>query len=245
MKKLIPIISVILSLLFWEILVSLNFIDRNFFPPPHSFIKHAGILILDSNFRNDLFQSLFRLIVASFISIPLATILAILAARFAYFNQWIRPLITLTYPLPKAALFPLALIVFGLGSGAKIFLIGVGMFYLVYLNVHHSIQKLLSSELKDIVTIYQLSPLNFYFHFLFKGALRDLLIGIKAAFGYGLVLVVVSEFNISKDGIGRFIWQSWDQFRIVEMYSGLLILMIIGFVISYASDFLIDRTKGQ
>lgn len=245
MKKLTPIISVFSSLFIWEALVWFKFVDGSFFPAPHSFIKHSILLILDSSFRNDLFQSLLRLVIASLLSIPLATMVAFLTARIDLLNQWVSPLIALTYPLPKAALFPLMLLLFGLGNGAKIFLIGIGMFYLVYLNVHHSLQKLLTSKLMDVVKLYQLSPFHFYYHFLFKGIFRDFLIGVKAALGYGLVLVVVSEFNISRDGIGRFIWQSWDQFRIVEMYSGLLILTIIGFVFSYVSDFFIYRTKGQ
>lgn len=67
------------------------------------------------------------------------------------------------------------------------------------------------------------------------------LVGLKAAIGYDLLLVVVSEFSVSKNGIGHFIWQAWDQFRIIDMYAGVLILCLLGLCFSYVLDTIIDK----
>ncbi len=117
----------------------------------------------------------------------------------------------------------------------------IGMFYLVYINVRNGTKRILSSPLMDIVHVYKIHGINYYYHFLFKGVLRDFLVGLKAAMGYGLLLVVVSEFSVSRNGIGHFIWQSWDQFRIADMYAGILILCLLGLFIFSLLDAIIDR----
>ncbi|MDD4974873.1 MAG: ABC transporter permease subunit [Bacteriovorax sp.] len=245
MKKIvISCSSIIVLVLVWEALTAMKFVDIQFFPPPHLFVSKAFDLLTGEFFHLDFLMSISRFLLAGIISIPLAYLLGICAGSSGPIDQLINPFLALTYPLPKIAIFPLILLIFGIGDFSKVILIAIGMFYLVYINVRSGTKRILNSSLMEIVHVYKIVGWNYYYHFLFKGVLRDFLVGLKASLGYGLLLVVVSEFSVSKNGVGHFIWQSWDQFRVIDMYAGILILSFLGLFISYGLDFFIDRTKN-
>ncbi len=245
MKKfLISCIGLVIIVITWELLASSKIIDIQFYPPPHLFTMKAFGLLGSEFFHKDFLSSMSRFLLAGIISIPLACLLGIWTGSSKLSDNLINPFLALTYPLPKVAIFPLILLIFGLGDFSKVVLIAIGMFYLIYINVRSGTQKILASPLMDIVHIYKISGWNYYYHFLLKGIKRDFLVGLKASLGYGLLLVVVSEFSVSRNGIGYFIWQSWDQFRVIDMYAGILILCLLGLFFSYTLDLFISKTRS-
>lgn len=245
MKKILLSCTTIIALvIIWEALALKNAIDIQFYPPPHLFVSRAFQLFTGDFLQQDFLASMSRFILAAIISVPLACLLGIWTGSSKMIDQLINPFMAFTYPLPKVAIFPLVLLIFGLGDSSKVVLIAIGMFYLIYINVRSGIKQILNSPLMDIVQIYHIKGFNYYYHFLLKGIRRHFLIGLKASLGYGLLLVVVSEFSVSKNGIGHFIWQSWDQFRIVDMYAGIFILCLLGLILSNTVDVLIDRSRN-
>lgn len=242
MKKwFLSLTSILFLALLWELAAYYHYVDIQFFPAPHSFIS-GMIQLLGGTFLHDhLLPSMGRFLLAIAASVPLALILGMITGASVLADKILNPFFALTYPLPKVAIFPLLLLIFGLGDASKVILIAIGMFYLIYINVRNGTKRILTSSLMDIVKIYDIRGFNYYYYFLFKGILRDFLVGLKAAMGYGLLLVVVSEFSVSRNGVGHFIWQSWDQFRIVDMYAGILILCLLGLLISSVLDFIIDK----
>ena len=244
MKKLLTsCITLFFIVLTWELAAQKGLVDIQFYPPPHLFVKKA-LELISGGFIHDFISSMTRFTIAGIISIPIACLLGIWTGSSKIIDKLINPFMALTYPLPKVAIFPLLLLIFGLGDSSKIILIAIGMFYLIYINVRSSTQRILNSPLMEIVKIYKIEGWNYYYRFLFKGVFRDFLIGLKASIGYGLLLVVVSEFSASRNGIGYFIWQSWDQFRVVDMYAGILILCLLGLLFSYALDLFISKTRN-
>ena len=75
------------------------------------------------------------------------------------------------------------------------------------------------------------------------GTLQEILTGLKLALNYGLTLVVVSEISASNNGIGYFIWKSWDQFKIINVYSGVFVLSIIGFALYFTFNSFIEKIR--
>lgn len=191
--------------------------------------------------QESLGPSSIRLIGSLCVVIPLAYLFALGCSLSSIFNNIFSPLIYTTFSLPKVALYPILLVLIGIGSMAQSILIGIGTFYLLFANLDIGFRRVLQSELRDLATVYNVSASRFVFDFLIKGSFINFLIGLKAAIAYGLVLVVVSESTASVNGIGHFIWKSWDQYRIVDIYSGVLILALIGLVAQFTIDRIIDR----
>ena len=64
------------------------------------------------------------------------------------------------------------------------------------------------------------------------GALPVIMTGFKLGIGIGLVLIAVAEMVGAKSGLGYLIWSAWSTFAVEQMYVGLFVIAIIGFLIS-------------
>jgi ABC-type nitrate/sulfonate/bicarbonate transport system permease component len=237
--------SIVTLLIIWEIASKNNFINSLYFPSPSEVISRLFYLIFNETaFLGDIWASTYRLIYGSIISIPPAIILGVAIGLNKYVDLFFKPLIAITYPIPKLAIFPLLLVIFGMGDASKIAMIAIGIFYLVFLNTTHGVERLSSSGYFDIVLIYRIPFWKKLFQVVIRGTLPEILDGIKIGMGYGLVMVVAGEFSASRRGVGCFMWNAWDQFRIKDLYCGLAILSLLGFMIFFVLDSIKNNLKG-
>jgi len=234
-------LSIVILLSLWEIAARNNWIQAVYFPPPSKImVRLFHLFFNEPSFLNDIYASSYRLVVGSFIGIPPAIFLSLGIYLNRYIASFFNPLIAVTYPVPKLAVFPLLLIIFGIGDASKIAIIALGIFYLVLLSTTHGLKRILSTEYADIITIYKIPFWSKLIHIMIKGTLPEILNGIKMGMGYGLVMVVAGEFTVSKNGLGFLMWNAWDQFRILDIYCGLVLLSFAGLLIFVA----FDKLKG-
>lgn len=237
--------SIIILLVIWEIGSKNNLINALYFPPPSEIISRLFYLIFNkTTFLNNIWASLYRLTIGSIISIPSAIILGIAISLNKYVDLFFKNLIAVTYPIPKLAIFPLMLIIFGVGDSSKIAIIAIGIFFLVLLSTIHGVQRLFSLGYFDIIIIYKIPFWEKLFRIVIRGTLPEILNGIKMGVGYGLVMVVAGEFSVSRNGIGFFMWNAWDQFCVKDVYCGLIILSLLGLFIFIVLDGIKNNLKG-
>lgn len=241
MKAAKSILSLIVIMVVWHLLVQINVIDKEFFPSPFKIIQHLSTLIVSNKLLAEAAISGWRLFLGTLISVPLAVIASVLCSQFSLADGALKPIIGFTYPLPKVAIIPLLMLIFGIGDAFKVAVIALGMFYLMFIALSTSLLRFKESTLNNVVKVYQIKGFNYFYHILLKAIFLDFLVGVKLAAGYGLTLVVVSEFSMSRNGIGNFIWKSWDQFNVLDMYSGIFFLGLVGFFIYAALDYIISK----
>jgi ABC-type nitrate/sulfonate/bicarbonate transport system permease component len=246
MKKINQLFRFTLVVLFWgllwQITSTLVIKDETLFPSTAAILKNSfSLLFVSSNIIPHLMASFERYSIAFLIAAPAAIVSALLIAGNSTFRWIFYPIINVTYPLPKVALFPFLLLIFGISDSAKIAMIFLGMYFLLFFSMYTGLTRILNGQLGDIVKSYRVSGLNYWYHFMFKGCLQYFYIGLQTALGYGLTLVVVSEISLTKSGLGFFIWSAWDSFRILDLYSGLFILAIIGYFINACCEILISK----
>lgn len=232
-------------MLCWHLLSFYKIFDAEFFPSPFIVLNRLALLINEVDFLLNIKASLLRLLSGTLISIPLAFITSLICSHSKSIDRIFNPFIAFTFPLPKVAIMPLLMLIFGIGDSFKIAIISLGMFYLLFINLRSSMIFFKKSPLADVVKIYGISGKDYFYHVLLKGIFLNFLIGLQTALGYGLTLVVVSEFSMSKNGIGNFIWKSWDQFKIIDMYAGIYFLCILGFTQYTILDALIMRQSQK
>ena len=129
-KSLLPLFIIAI---FWHLLCYLTIVDPAFFPTPLSIFKNTFMLLSRDHLLIQVYYSLKRLIIAFGLSAPLAIVLAMVVAHFKKIDDFINPIVAFTFPLPKVALYPLLLLIFGIDDLSKIALIGVGIFYLIFI----------------------------------------------------------------------------------------------------------------
>src|SRR3984885_4315025 len=133
-ERILGIASPIALLAVWEIAARLNYIDVRFFPAPSSVIATMIEMLRSGELITNTLVSLRRLALGAVIGGVPALVLGIAMGLNRGGRPGFDPIVAATYPIPKSAILPLALLIFGLGEGSKIFMVAIGVFFPVVIN---------------------------------------------------------------------------------------------------------------
>lgn len=239
--RILSIVSPITLLLLWEISARIHIIDVRLLSSPsliiHSFIPLllSGELLYNTAVST---QRVFWGFLAG--SIP-GIFIGISMGLSPIVRSAIEPMISATYPIPKLALMPLILLIFGLGETSKIFTIAIGVFYLVVINTMTGVLTIDKIYL-DVAKNFGASRKNFYITVALPGALPMIFAGLKLGMGMALILIVAAELSAAKAGIGWMIWRAYDMFDIEQMFVALITLSVLGYLFSLILDWIESRT---
>ena len=232
-ERILGIASPIALLVVWELAARAHLIDTRFFPAPSSVIAVLIEMLRSGELVTNTLVSLRRLALGTLVGGVPALVLGVAMG----INRWVRavvdPLVAATYPIPKSAILPLALLIFGLGEGSKIFMVAIGVFFPVVINATTGVLEINRIYL-DVGRNYKANRWNTFWTIALPGALPVIMTGFKLGIGIGLVLIAVAEMVGAKSGLGYLIWSAWSTFAVEQMYVGLFMIAIIGFVLTLA-----------
>lgn len=229
--RLISVLSPFVLLAVWELSARLGMIDTRFFPAPLT-ILHTLIGLMDSGVLwTHTWASLQRLFWGFLLGGIPALVLGIIMGLSRPVRAAIDPLIAATYPIPKSAILPLILLVFGLGEASKIVMVAIGMFYPICINSVAGVLEINKIYL-DVGKNFQASRWQMFRTIALPGALPFIMSGIKLGVGMGLILIAIAEMIGAKSGLGFMIWDAWEILSVDTMYVGLIMIAVIGYLFS-------------
>ena len=188
----------------------------------------------------DVLPSLVRLLSGYLIACALGVALGILLGRVRWLRRQAMPVVEFLRAIPPPALLPFTLVAIGVDSTAKIALIAFVCVWPVLLNTIDGIGGI-DPTLRQTGQVYRIPRLDSLLHVELRAASPQILAGMRTSLPLALILMVISEMVASTDGIGYFIVQSQRVFAIPDMWSGILLLGILGFLLNGAFTLLEDR----
>lgn len=233
--KLISILTPIVLLALWEIGARLGFIDTRFFSSPALIAERFLVMSKSGSIWVNIGVSLERLFWGFLAGGIPGVVLGIAMGLSRPIRAAIDPLIAATYPLPKSAIFPLILLICGLGEASKIVMVAMGVFYPVIINTMTGVLQIEKIYL-DVGENFGANRWQMFRTVALPGALPSIFAGIKLGVGMGLVLIAISEMIGADSGLGYMIWNAWQTLSVETMYVGLVIIAIIGYVLSLLLD---------
>lgn len=239
-ERLISMLSPIILLGIWELAAFAGRIDTRFFPAPSEIFVQAGKLIQNGELWDNLRISLVRIGIGFAIGAVPGVIVGLLMGLFGPVRAVIQPLIDATFPIPKIAILPLFIMIFGIGEESKYAIIAVAVIYIVLINTAAGVRNIDKIYL-DVGKNYHASKLMMFTDVALPGALPLVVAGLKLASGVALLVIVSAEFVGAKSGIGYMIWTSWQTFNVEKMYVGLLVSAVLGFSSAILLNY-IERT---
>jgi len=129
--------------------------------------------------------------------------------------------------MPSLALVPLFIIWFGLGDTSKIALISVGVFGPIYLNTFHGIRNVDARHV-EAVSSFGVGRLGLVYHVIIPGALPQLVVGLRQAFGVAWFTLVVAEQIRSDSGLGSLMTDAQQYLRTDVIFVVLVIYGLLG-----------------
>ena len=233
--RIIRFASPLVLLLIWELAVRAGLFDARFFPAPSTIFETLVILIRNGSLWTNTAASLQRLFWGILLGGVPALLLGIGMGLNRPLRAFIDPLVAATYPVPKSAIFPLLLLIFGLDEASKIVMVAIGVFYPVLINSMTGVLGINRIYL-DVGQNFGASRWQVFRTIAFPGAVPSIMSGVKLGIGMGLILISIAEMIGAKSGLGYMIWNAWEVLSVETMYVGLITIALLGFLFSAVLD---------
>lgn len=142
-------------------------------------------------------------------------------------KQATSPLMYFLYVLPAPALIPATITLFGIGFTMKVVIIAFAAVWPTLLNTLDGMQGVDSVKL-DTARVLGLKGFGTVRSVVLPAALPQIIAGLRNSLQVAIVLMVVSEMVASTSGIGFFILNAQQAFAITDMWTGIVVLALLG-----------------
>ena len=217
----------VLLLIAWQTLSGLRVLDPLFFPPPSRLVGTLGSLLASGEAGRALASTLLRVGAGFAAGVVLAMVASAAFTALPWLRRAANPLIAALYAAPRLTLLPMAMLVFGLNDAARIFLVALGTFLMVVLQVSDAVRAVSPVHVEMAVN-YGASPAMVIRKIYLRACLPQIFTALRLAFGRALVLTISIELLSSDDGLGHMIWTSWQMFAIEKLFVGIALAGALG-----------------
>lgn len=226
---LLPLVGVFLLVAIWSLLARSGMVDRVLLPPPESAFAAlwkgmtGGKLFFD--FMRTVERTLYATIIASVIAIPLGIVLG--SSEKLY--RAVEFVVDFFRSTPASALFPLFLVIFGVGDATKIYIAAFAAALVIVFNVAYGVinarkTRIMSAKVMGASRFHVLTDV------MLMESLPQTFIGLRNGVSLALVVVVVAEMFIgSTDGLGHRVFESQQLFEMPDMYAAIFAAGALGY----------------
>lgn len=188
----------------WQGLFQLGLIRPILLPPP----TRVGAAFLDLLLSGDLFRhvgiSLLRVLEGFAAAAIAGLVLGLAIGLSKNVDRATDLFIQLVKPIPPIAWIPLAILWFGIGEAAKVYIIFLGAFFPVLVNTIDGIRQT-DHRFVELARILEVSRRRFILRVVLPGALPAIMTGLRVGIMVAWMCVVASELIAASSGIGYLI----------------------------------------
>lgn len=206
---------------------------QNFFiPNPGQLVTTFVDTWLGERLLTDVLPSVGRFV----IGVVLAILIGIAAGLLIGTHRWLRDLLEPTLEffraIPPPVLVPVLMLLVGVDNGMKITVIIFGAIWPVLLNTIEGVRAI-DPVASETARSYGITGWNRVRYLVLPSAGPQMMAGIRQSLSIGLILMVISEMFASSSGLGFTIVQFQRSFAVPEMWSGIVVLGLIGVAVSF------------
>ena len=195
-----------------------------------SFFMEKGIIHL----LWTLYRTLTGFLIASLIGIPLGLIVGM---NKVIYNS-VEVLVDFFRSLPASALFPLFLLVFGVGNGSKIAISVFTIFWTIFVSSIHGVWNIPQTRIRT-ARVYGASKFQLLKEVVIFDSLPQISAGLRIGLSLSLIIVIVSEtFTGGQYGIGNVLYESYLSYDSPRIYALIIIAGFSGFFLNKSFLFL-------
>lgn len=226
----ISFLLVLITIILWQIIYYFKLIDAFWLPSPHKFIGTAFKLFKLGVIQEDIFITLKRFLPGFILGSFLAIVVGSLCGISRKLSAFLEPLIYLMLPIPRVALLPFLVLIFGTGISSKIIYVAMGAFFPVVINTISGVSQV-NNNFLEVAKHYGARGWRLYRKVILPGSLPSIFIGLRVSIGLSLTYVTVIEFLTASDGIGAMIWLSLQTLRIDKLFLGIVVIALLNVIL--------------
>ncbi len=230
--RLRPIAFIALLLILWQIAIALHPI--HILPSPWQTAGGIFYLIQHKLLLKYIVASLFRVTWGFTLAAALAIPLGLTIGWYRRAEMAFNPILQILRPISPLAWIPIAILWFGVGDLAAIFLIFLGCFFplmLTAINAVESVPEVYVNAGRN----FGLSPFSLVYRVLYPAVVPQLIVGLRITLGIAWLVVVAAEMIAVDSGLGFLIVDARNAGNRYDLVvAGMVIIGIIGLLLDLA-----------
>jgi sulfonate transport system permease protein len=223
------IITVVVVLLLWQVIAA---IKQTVYVPTVSTIFLTFLKEWFSpTFGQQAVPSLYRMVVGYSCATAIGITVGIIIGSFKKIYQLLDPVLQFWRAIPATAIIPVGILLIGIGDQMKMVVICFGSMWPILINSADG-ARLVPTERLDTARIFGLTPIETLLRVILPSAAPMIAAGMRTGLSIAFIMIVVSEMIGSTDGLGYYILQAQRTFAIPEMYGGIVLLAVLGYLLN-------------
>jgi ABC-type nitrate/sulfonate/bicarbonate transport system permease component len=226
---LLPLAGPLLLISLWVMASLFVRVNPLLVPTPSDAASRFISLLLSAPFWSDALATGQRWVggyaIGCAVGIPIGLMIG--ASRIAFLS--LNPLVDFLRSIPVTVLFPLFLLVFGIGDASKWAMAFSATVFVVIVNTSYGVLHA-SALRRRMAKAFGATRLQIFFQITFFEALPHSLIGCRTALSLALIVVIVAEMFIwTEHGIGQRVFNSYSRNVVSDIYAVILFVGAVGF----------------
>ena len=226
---LFQLLIVFIFIFLWEYLSRNNIINAFIYSSPSKAINTIYGLYLDGNLFNHIWITVYE----TFISFTLATVIGTMVAIILWYSEFLykvlEPYLTIINSLPKVALGPIIIIIFGANINSIIIMALLISLIVTISNVYNGFVNTDKNKIK-LLRSFNASKWQILKYLIIPSNYHVIVNSLKINVSMSLIGVIMGEFLVSKEGIGYLINYGSQVFNLNLVFGGIIILLIVSYV---------------
>jgi len=217
----------VLLLVFWQLASSLGWVDSRSYPAPTTILDEAWTMSGRGELWPDIAQTGFRILSSFLIGALIGFLVGLATGLSPMTRAALEPLLNGLYTVPKLALLPIFLTVFGFGQLPQLMVVAVTVFFFVWISTSAAIVAV-PEGFRDAGRSMGFSRVQMFTHVLFPAALPQVFVGLRIAAGVAVLVIIATEFLVGDNGLGFLIFDAQRLFLTAPMYVGIVCSALLG-----------------
>jgi NitT/TauT family transport system permease protein len=155
----------------------------------------------------------------------------LILGRSDYLSRIFRPYVVAMNSIPRIALVPLIILMFGLGDMSKIVTAWIVVFFVVFFNTFEGTRAVDRDQIAA-ARLLGASELTVLRTVVVPSALAWVFASLTPAVSFALIGVIVGEFIGAERGLGKLIIEAEARANAAEMMVAIFVMMVVGIVLA-------------
>jgi NitT/TauT family transport system permease protein len=215
----------------WTVYSRSEGLKGDIFPSPASIWSALVTIITDGTYGHHLWATTQEFLAAFVLAAAAGIVIGVVVGSSRTLTELLEPLFLLVYSVPRIALFPIFLAIFGIGMESKIALGFVSGFFPVFVNTLAGMKGISRTHV-DVARSLGASRGQRLRKVAVPSIFGPIVTGLRLGITLTIIGVLIGEILQSRQGVGFYVYDRYSLFAYPEMYAGIIATVMIVFLIN-------------